>query len=186
MSDLKHKIELTEKTQFYNLDVANKSKGWYNGKYQECDKEEKNLILLSTLLVTNKLSTAKECIDKFELDIDKEIREDLKGGLEIMYSKNESEILDSDFIEDEDDYYYQSYLEMKKEILDYANSETVKKAVDKAETKALARGRKEGLEENQKDTIINAYKKNIPVSIIAEICKTSLAKVNKIIKEYCL
>ena len=186
MSDLKHQTELTEKTQFYDLDVANKSKEWYNGKYQECDKKEKNLILLSELLVTDKLSIAKECIDKFELDMDEKIREKLKGGLELMYSKDESELLDSNITEDEDDYYNQSYLEMKQEILDYAKSvtekEEFKKEVAKAETNALEKGR----EENQKDVIVNSYKENIPVEIIAKICKTSLAKVNKIIKEYCL
>ena len=186
MCDLKHKIELTDKTQFYNLDVANKSKGWYNDKYQECGKKEKNLILLSTLLVTDKLSIAKKCIDKFELDIDKKIRECLKGGLELMYSKDESDILDSNVIEDEDEYYYQSYLAMKKEILDFANSETVKKEVAKAETKALEKGLERGREENQKDVIVSSYKENIPAEIIAKICKTSLNKVNKIIKEYCL
>ena len=107
-----------------------------------------------------------------------------------MYSKDGSELLDSDLVEDEDDYYNQSYLEMKQEILDYAKSETVAKA----ETNALARGREEGLEkglengreEKEKDVIVNSYKENIPVEIIAKICKTSLAKVNKIIKEYCL
>ena len=38
-----------------------------------------------------------------------------------MSNKDESEILDSDSVKDEDDCYYQSYLEMKKETLDYAN-----------------------------------------------------------------
>ncbi len=198
MSDLEHKTELTDKTQFYNLDVANRSKEWYNGKYQDCDKKEKNLILLSELLVTDKLSIAKECIDKFELDIDEEIREILKGGLELMYSKDESELLDSDLVEDEDDYYNQSYLEMKQEILDYAKSETVAKEKEKGREEGLEegleKGREEGIEEglekgreeNQKDVIVSSYKENIPVEIIAKICKTSLAKVNKIIKEYCL
>ena len=95
-----------------------------------------------------------------------------------MYSKDGFELLDSDLVEDEDDYYNQSYLEMKQEILDYANSETVKKA----ENNALEKGQ----EQKEKDVIVNSYKENIPVEIIAKICKTSLAKVNKIIKEYCL
>ena len=185
MSDLKHKVELTEKTQFYNLDVANKSKGWYNNKYQESNKEERNLILLSELLVTNKLSIAKKCIDKIDLDIDKKVRELLKGGLEDMYSKDSSDLLTGDFLEDEE-----SYLELKKEILDFANSETVKKVEKEARkderTKALKIGRAEGRVETQKDTIINSYKENIPLETIARICKTSLSKVNKIIKEYCL
>ena len=99
-----------------------------------------------------------------------------------MYSKDETDLIDSSVIEDEDEYYNQSYLEMKKEILDYAKSETVKKEVAKEVDKALEKGR----EENQKDVIVSSYKENIPAEIIAKICKTSLTKVNKIIKEYCL
>ena len=65
MSDLKHKIELTDKVEFYNLDVVNMSRTWYNEKYQERNKKERNLILLSNLLITDKLSIAECCIDKF-------------------------------------------------------------------------------------------------------------------------
>ena len=153
---------------------------------------------MSKLLTTNKLAIANECIDKLVLDMDINMKEEMKGDLKNMYSKDESELLDSDLVENEDDFYYQSYLAMKKEVLDYVESDAfnnavadavtdaVADAVADAEEKALTKGREDGIEENKKDTIINAYKKNIPVATIAEICKTSLAKVNKIIKEYCL
>ena len=62
----------------------------------------------------------------------------------------------------------ESYNEMKKTILDFQNSETVKNAEEKKE----------------KNLIINAYNLNIPIENIAYICDTSIIKVKDVIKDY--
>ena len=103
-----------------------------------------------------------------------------------MSNEDNSKLLGMDYVEDVDEFLYQEYLDLKSFVLDCAKTEILKKA----ETKAFEKGREEGLEkvreEYQKDFIVNAYKENIPVEKIARICQTSLAKVNKIIKKYCL
>ena len=100
-----------------------------------------------------------------------------------MSIKDALELYDSDFIEDEYDYYdYLEYLAMKRDVVEDGKNEILKREVAKAKNKAF----KKGYKENQQDFIVNAYKENISTEIIAKICKTSLDKVNKIIKEYCL
>ncbi len=66
----------------------------------------------------------------------------------------------------------ESYNEIKKTILDFQNSETVRKTKEKAR------------EEVRIKSIINAYNLNISIENIAYICDTSIDKVKDIIKDY--
>ncbi len=166
MYDIENKDIFSEDVKRYALDVANCYRKWYNHKYQECNSEEKNLILLGAMLASKKLSEVFKCIDELDTCID--LKKRLKGVIIEMLDTNTvtANIFDRD----------KEAEEMKKIIFDFANSETVKNA--------QANGMLIGEEKKEKNTIINSYNLNIPITTIAEICGTSIEKVKKVINDY--
>ena len=166
MTDFINNDEFSNDIEMYNINLVIGYKKWYNNKYQERSEDEKDLILLSALLLTDKIEEAYECINQFKVD------DTVKNMLRKEIKKMQNSEIRLEAIPDVE-------VDPKKELdklIAFAKSE----AINSFKEEGLAEGR----EENQREVILNSYKKQLPLGTIAEICGVSERKVKSIVSKY--
>ncbi len=69
-----------------------------------------------------------------------------------------------------------------EKLIAFAKSEAIESFKEEGRVEGKAEGIAEGREENQREIILNSYKKHLPLETIAEICGVSEGKVKSIVK----
>ena len=112
------------------------------------------------------MEEAKECIDSLDIGMSEKEKIEMKGVLNIMFDKDNSELLTvEEYNKLQNKKHEEEFEFFKKELLKLEKEESCK--------------------ETQRNIVINLNKKNISLDVIAEVCNLSLDKVKSIISTYC-
>ena len=182
MNDEQH--ILTENQKILNINIVECYKEWYNGTYKTPRNDyEKNLILLSALIYTDKEDEFNKIIQ--ELSANKMIKSVIK---EVQTRMTEDEILTVRYVDflEENRLINKSIINAEKKKarkigLEEGRAKGLAKGLKKGLAKGLAEGRKEGRKEGRAELIINMFKNGQSIETISKICNLKIKEVKDII-----
>ena len=153
----KYSNKLTNKLQFWHINIENCYKIWYSNNINKYEKEEQNIILIGALLCTTNINEFNKCLRGISMDdkVKKEIKE-----------TNEA-------LNEYDD--IMSWYDYDRDQLAIRNGDLLE---------AKENGIKEGIEKGTKQTKLETAKKlkilNVDINTISQATNLTLDEINRL------
>ena len=153
----KYSNKLTDKLQFWHINIEKCYKIWYSNNINKYEKEEQNIIMLGALLNINNLNEFSKCLGG--MNMSEEIKEEIEKTNKAL---NEYE-----------------------DIMSWYDYDKDQEAIRKGElTEAKNEGMKEGIEQGMKEKNIenvkNFKKLGVDISIISQATGLTIEEINEI------
>ena len=178
---------LTTKRRILNIDIVKCYNLWYNNAISKEDfnSYERDLLLLSALLWTNQEKEFKECLDKIKINkkIKSEIMEVLLRMMEngkLVGRYRDYEIEEAKTI---NGIKKEIAEQMEKELAEKMEKEITNKVKKEYKEKYYTEGRDEGIEQKQREMVINLYNQGVSLDIISGASGLSKDEIENIIEK---
>ena len=161
--------KLTNKLQFWHINIEKCYKIWYLNDVEKYDEKEKNIILLGALLATYDIREFEQIVGGLTMN-----EKDKKN----IINTNNSLNLSQDIME------WYDYDEDQRKIKEGLMKEFEKKGMEKGMKKGMKKGIEQGIEQgSQQKNIENAKKmkeENIDINLISKITNLTLDEINRL------
>ena len=169
--------ELTNKLQFWHINIEKCYKIWYLNDIEKYDEKERNIILFGALLSTYDIREIEEIVGGFNME--EKLKKDI---IKTNNALNQSDDIMEwyDYEEDQRKIMESLKQEYKREFMEKGLEKGMKKGMKQGIEQGIKQGIEQGIEQKNIENAKKMKEKNIDINTISEITGLTLEQINQL------